>query len=129
MAGTVTAAARTGPCLCFQVRTHFGRVGMLSLAPSRQDTLRCEPGSGQKQLQGSVFPRGFWSVIFPPSLCLTWWSLERKPSPWLSITIIITAVSAGPCSCTSESPQPRPLVKRWMCCSAVVSILMLAAAD
>lgn len=58
--------------------------------------------------EGLCFPGG---GFFPlPSLHLTWWSLERKPPPWLSITIIITEVSAGPCSCTGETPQPRPLL-------------------
>lgn len=38
------------PCVCLKVRTHFSKAGMLSLAPSHQDTLGYESGSGQKQL-------------------------------------------------------------------------------
>ncbi|PKK17500.1 NOTCH-regulated ankyrin repeat protein, partial [Columba livia] len=46
-----------------------------------------------------------------------WWSLDRKPPPWLSITIttiitiitiiILTAACVGLCTGTSETPQPR----------------------
>lgn len=52
---------------------------MLSLPASHQDTLGCESGSGQKQLQGSVFP-GCLEGYFPSFPALGLVKLGEKAS-------------------------------------------------